>query len=85
MKEENDRWILKQRAGGRVVAKSKGISTIDPNVAYDVTVAFDGTQFSVSINGTPLITLVPVGVVPAGTIGFQSKSTTGSFGYITVN
>jgi Putative Ig domain len=85
MKEENDRWILKQRAGGRVVAKSKAISIIDPNVAYDVSIAFDGTQFSVSINGTPLITLVPVGVVPTGTVGFQNKSTTGSFGYINVN
>ena len=85
MKEENDKWILKQRAGGRVVVKSKAISTIDPNVAYDVSVAFDGTQFSVSINGTPLITLVPIGVVPTGTVGFQNKSTTGSFGYINVN
>ena len=85
MKEENDRWILKQRSGRKVVAKSKAISTIDPNVAYDVSVAFDGTQFTVSVNGTPLITLVPVGSVPTGTVGFQSKSTTGSFGYINVN
>jgi hypothetical protein len=50
-----------------------------------VLVGFDGTQFSVSINGTPLITLVPVGIVPTGTVGFQSKSATGSFGYINVN
>lgn len=85
MKEENDKWILKQRSGGKVVAKSKGLSTIDPNVAYDVSVAFDGTQFIVSVNATPLITLVPVGVVPSGTVGFQSKSTTSSFGYINVN
>jgi hypothetical protein len=85
MKEEKDVWVLKQRSGGRIVAKAKASSTIDPNVAYAVVVSFDGTQFTVTINGTPLITLTPKGTVPTGTVGFQAKDTTGFFDYINVN
>src|SRR5262249_534116 len=85
MKEEQDVWVLKQRSGGSVVAKAKAVSTIDPNVAYAVVVSFDGTQFTVTIDGNQLITLTPVGTVPSGTVGFQAKATTGFFDYINVN
>jgi glucose/arabinose dehydrogenase len=85
MKEENDVWVLKQRANGSVVTKAKAKATIDPNVAYAVVVSFDGTQFTVTIDGNQLITLTPVGTVPTGTVGFQVKATTGSFDYINVN
>jgi hypothetical protein len=74
---------LKQRSGGRVVAKAK--STIDPNVAYAVVLSFDGTQFTVTIDGNPLITLTPKGNVQPGTVGFQAKDTTGLFDYVNVN
>lgn len=85
MKEEQDVWVLKQRIGGSVVAKTKASSTIDPNVAYAVVVSFDGTQFTVTIDGNPLISLTPKGTVPIGTVGFQAKATTGFFDYINVN
>jgi hypothetical protein len=84
MKEENDKWILKQRINKSVVAKAKFLSPILPNQAYDVEVCFNGSQFDVTIDGSPAMTLNPVGAVPNGTIGFAAKNTTGSFGYIQV-
>lgn len=84
MKEETDRWILKQRVGGKVVGKAKAIAAIEPNVEYIVQITFDGNQFTVSINQTPLMTYSPVATVPIGTIGFESKITTARFGYIQV-
>ena len=85
MKEEKDVWVLKQRSHGFVIAKAKASATIDPNVAYAVVLSFDGTQFTVTIDGNPLITLTPKGTVPTGTVGFQAKDTTGLFDYINVN
>jgi hypothetical protein len=84
MKEENDRWVLKQRSGGAIVAKGKILQTIDPNVGYVARIAYDGTNFQVTIDGVLLLSL-PAGAPASGTIGFQSKNTTGSFGYIQVN
>lgn len=84
MKEENDKWILKERINGSIVAKAGGAAVINPGQFYDVVVGFDGTQFSVSVNGTTLITL-PAHGPHNGTIGFQVKATTGSFGRIAVN
>jgi VCBS repeat-containing protein len=87
MKEENERWVLKQRVNGRVVAKAKGIKTIDTNTAYAARIVFDGTSFQVFVDDfvTPLFTLTPQGSVPTGTVGFSVKNTTGSFDYVTVN
>ncbi|HEY7160444.1 MAG TPA: Ig-like domain-containing protein, partial [Acidobacteriota bacterium] len=84
MKEDQDKWILKQRVGGAVVAKAKSISAIDPNVFYDVSLRFDGASIILEVNGTELINLPSVGT-PSGTIGFQVKKTVGRFGYINVN
>ena len=86
MKEENDFWVLKQKSNGSVVAKAKGAATIDPNTIYDAKIVFDGNQFQLYVNNTLLITLPKgAGTNPNGTIGFQSKLTTGSFDSIDVN
>ncbi|MCI0613957.1 Ig domain-containing protein, partial [bacterium] len=85
IKEENDKIILKQRVNGSIVAKSKGQLNILPNTTYVVRVSFDGALFSVLVDSVTLFTLTPIGTVPTGTIGFQAKRTTGSFGYILVN
>jgi hypothetical protein len=87
MKEENERWVLKQRFNGSVVAKGKGIKTIDPNTAYAVRIVFNGTVFQVFVDDfvTPLFTLNPAATVPVGTVGFQVKNTTAMFDYVTVN
>lgn len=84
MKEESDRWLIKQRINKKVIAKAKGIVTIDPNVDYDVIVSYDGTTVNVSIDGSSLITMTPVGA-PNGTVGFRVKNTVGSFNSILVN
>jgi hypothetical protein len=86
MNEENNRWILKQRVNGSVVAKAKGIKTIDPNTDYAVRITFDGASFQVFIDDftTPLFTLTPHANVPVGTVGFQVKNTTGAFDYVAV-
>jgi hypothetical protein len=84
MSEEKDKWILKQRSGGLVVARAKALSTIDPHVDYDVLIDFEGTQFTVSVDGVTLMTMPAVGTVPAGTVGFAAKATTGEFERISV-
>jgi hypothetical protein len=84
-KEENDKIVLKQRVNGKIVAKAKASFTIDPNTSYIVKVSFDGTIFTVYVDNSPLFTLTPAAPVPTGTVGFEVKNTTGSFGYITVN
>ena len=84
MKEENDKFVLKQKVGGIVVAKTKGLIQIDPNVIYDVQVAFDGTQFNLIVNGNSIATL-NAAKQPSGTAAFQVKNTTGTFGNMCVN
>jgi hypothetical protein len=77
--------VLKQRTGGAVVGKAKGVSTIDPNVDYDVELSYDGTDVKVKIDGVQVISYKPVGTVPVGTIGYTVKGTTGSFNFIQIN
>lgn len=84
MKEEKDRWILKQHAGGAVVAKTKGVAPILPNTFYIVQLAFDGVNFSLTVDGAMLATM-PAAAAPSGTVGFRVKNTAGSFAYIQVN
>jgi uncharacterized delta-60 repeat protein len=84
IKEESDKIVLKQIAGGAVVSKNKAKISIDPNIFYSINIAFDGTKFTVSVNGMSLFNLTPTAAVPSGTIGFQARNTTGRFGYIAV-
>jgi hypothetical protein len=84
MREDKDRWILKQKDQGHVVAKTKFKQVIDSGVSYAVDVSFDGTNFKVLVNGTSIITM-PAAAAPFGTVGFKVKSTTGTFGFIQVH
>lgn len=85
MKQEQGRWLLRQRSGGVIVKKTKGVSAINPNQPYVARVTFDGTAFTVFVDGVQLFTMTPAASVPTGTVGFQVKKTTGIFDYITVN
>ena len=85
MREDKNKWILKQRSAGSVVAKGNFSQTIDPNVVYDVEVNYDGVDFEVLVDGVSIFTLNPSAAVPNGTVGFQTRNTTGSFGEIIVN
>ncbi|HSE39280.1 MAG TPA: hypothetical protein VLH08_00830 [Acidobacteriota bacterium] len=78
MKEGNDKWILKHRVNGVIVAKAKGMKQIDANTEYIVKVIFDGSQFKVFVDNPtmPLITLPTSHAVAAGTVGFAAKNTT---------
>lgn len=85
MKQESGKWILKQRVNNKVVAKAKFAAPINANQFYTIDVVFDRTQFVVTIDGAPSMTLVPAGVLPSGTVGFAVKNTTGSWEYVHVN
>jgi subtilisin family serine protease len=85
MKQQSGKWILKQRSAGRVVAKIKGSSPIAVGTTYNISLSFNGTQFQLTVDSVPVLSLTPVGTVPTGTVGFQVKNTTGSFGEISVN
>ena len=78
MKEENDKWILRQRVNGRIVAKTKAALTILPNVSYHVTLTYDGSSIQLNVDGANVANLIPT-VAPTGTAGYQVKGTTGSF------
>ena len=84
MKEQNDKWILKQRAGGVVVSKAKGSGTILPNTFYLVNLEFDGTTFKLTVDGSLVVTMSAV-AAPNGTVGFRVKNTTGSYAFIHVD
>lgn len=84
MKQENNKFVLRQKINGIVVAKTKGIVTILPSVSYDVQVTYDGTVFTLIVDGNSVATLNPAGPV-SGTIGFAVKNTTGTFGFACVN
>jgi hypothetical protein len=85
MKEDVDKWVVKERVNGKVVSKGKGLSPISPNVNYNVEIRFDGTNFELRVDGTLLATVPAKASVPSGTVGFSVKGATGSFGYILVN
>ena len=84
MKEESGKFILKQRAGGAVVAKTKGLIPLLPNVSYNVKVTFDGAAFTLFVNGNSIATLTAAAAPSVGTVGFQAKNTTASFGHVLV-
>ena len=81
MKEEQDKWVMKQISNGAVVAKEKANAIIAPNIFYDVRVAFDGTKFTLNVDGVDLVSM-NAGATPSGTVGYRVKKTTGKFGNI---
>lgn len=83
MKQESGKFIVKQRAGGSVVAKAKGFATLNPNIFYTVNIAFDGSTFTLSVDGTVVATM-PAAATPSGTLGLQAKRTTAHFDQVTV-
>ena len=82
-----NQWKLVQRVAGNVVSTAKATKVIDPNIFYNVRLAYDGAKFDLYVDDpvTPLLSLTPSRPVSTGTVGFQAKGTTGTFGYICVN
>jgi putative Ig domain-containing protein len=85
LKEEYDRWIIKQRVNKTVIAKAKVIREILPNQLYTVNISFDGTKFHLIVNGQEILTLISAsGSTPFGRAGFFVKATTGTFDELVV-
>ena len=85
MRVDKGRFILRQRAGGSVVAKANVKMELEPNTDYTVRITYDGTNYVASVDGTDVITLTPGAQVTEGTVGFRVKGTTGTFQRIEVN
>jgi hypothetical protein len=85
LSEEADKVVVKQRLNGRIFSKAKSSFTIDPNTSYDVHLSYDGSLLTLSINGTAVLSLSPVGNLPAATVGFKSVNTDAFFGDIRVD
>jgi PKD repeat protein len=68
---EKGKVVLKQRSAGNVVLKTKANTPINAGVNH-LKVAFDGTTFSVSLNGNQLFT-ASAATSPLGNFGFRLK------------
>ncbi|HEY7160581.1 MAG TPA: Ig domain-containing protein, partial [Acidobacteriota bacterium] len=79
-----DKIVLKQRLNGAVILKTKAVTVIDPNTSYQIQLGFNGADFSVMLNGSPILTIPPA-ATPNGTVGFRVKKGTGRFDQISVN
>jgi hypothetical protein len=83
IKEESNKIIFKQRANGSIASKTKALVNIDPNVPYNIRITFDGSVFTLLVDGNSVATL-PAAGSPNGTIGFVAKKTTARFGHVLV-
>lgn len=83
MKEENDRWVLKHRAGGKIVEKANVNSIIEPNVNYTVFLNFDGTQFTLTVDSEVILTM-PADTPPNGSVGYRVRNTSAVFEWLFV-
>jgi hypothetical protein len=84
MKEEQDKWVLRQRANGKTVMKKKISYPIEPNIKYEVAIYSYENVFQFFVNNE-LLAEVPVGYEVNGTVGFKTKNTTARFCKIFVN
>jgi hypothetical protein len=83
MKEGKDKWTFRQRRNGSYVTKKSISQTIDPDTVYQVEIHFDGTTFSVVIDGVEVLTH-PAEGSPNGTVGIAVKRVDGSADHLTV-
>jgi hypothetical protein len=84
IKEGQDKILLKQRSGNRIVVKKKATALLSPNTPIVLRIIFDGTEFSVLVNGSPILMLTPASEVPLGTVGFDASTTSAAFEYLQV-
>jgi hypothetical protein len=73
IREGQDKAVLKLKSGGVTIAKAKGLFTFDPNTPYDISIAYDGTTVTASVNGSTLITMTPSTTIPSGIVELESR------------
>lgn len=78
MKEQSDKWIVKQYVNGKVISKKKALSQIDPGVPYTVSLLFDGNNLTFSVDGNLLLQFAP-SVPVQGKVAFGVKASEGIF------
>ncbi|MCI0486114.1 MAG: Ig-like domain-containing protein [Blastocatellia bacterium] len=78
-----NKWVLTQYSNGNVVARKSFSQALEPDVAYDVQLRYDGENLRVVAGGDTIMTLVP-GTALWGNVGFRVKKTTGRFPEISV-
>lgn len=80
MNEQKDNWTLKQRVNGRVQSKSKIPMPIDPNTPYTANISRNGSDFQITVDDQPLLTVPNLMGSSAGVSGgFAAKKTTATF------
>ncbi|MCI0416471.1 hypothetical protein L0222_27175, partial [bacterium] len=85
-KEEEEKVIVKERTPAGIIKKEKATFTLDPNTNYNVVITYDGTTYTVTINGTPVISaFTSLQALPSGIIGAQSKDNTTLLDNVSVN
>jgi hypothetical protein len=75
LKSGTDKIVVKIKANGLLLAKAKNNLVIDAGVFYKVIASYDGDNYTVSVDGVPLIS-IPITALQAGTIGYQTLDTT---------
>jgi hypothetical protein len=83
IKEDRDKIVLLQKANGAIVGKQSASFTLNPGVDYHFRIGFDGSNFTVSVDGQTIITLAPA-AEPTGNFGIRVIRTTASFSEITI-
>lgn len=85
MLEGADKWQIRHKANNTTV-KQSATATILPGQVYDVVISFDGTNFTLTVDGgAPLITLPKVaGSNPSGTAGYTVRKTNGNSSFICI-
>lgn len=83
MKNKNDKIILRQRAGNKIVSKVSVPFVLQPLTEYTVELGYDGAVITLIIDGGPVLNLTPVQPV-AGTVGFAAKGGGISFDFVEV-
>jgi len=80
MRDDADRWLLRQRVDGKTVAIKAANGSIKPGRSYRAKMTFDGNVFQAFVDGRLMITMPKAkGTLPYGTAGFMAKHTDGSY------
>ncbi len=85
MDEFSNRWTLYQMINGTRFNLTGNVDKIIPNQFYDVSLIFDGTNFTAEIGGVPLLQMLLQGEPPRGSAGFRLINSNGRMSEIRIS